>query len=337
MTQSPDQPILKLLIVLHHRFELWNAPDWFAQRLQKNFPHIEVVHFSSYDGVEPHLRDAEIMVTWSLRPEQFAQAKALRWIHAPTAAVHQLMFSELISSDVILTNASAVHGPVVAEHVIALIFALAKKIPEAVRLQLKHVWGQDAMWHGHPRPREVAGATLGLVGLGNIGREVAKRASGLGMQVIATRENPEKAKPEGVERVLAPGQLDTLLRQSDYVVLATPVTPATTGLMNAQRLATMKPDACLLNVGRGPLVDEPALAAALRDGRIGGAALDVFEEEPLPPESPLWDLDNLLITPHTAGLTEKLWERHYVLFSENLVRYLAHQPLLAVVDKKRGY
>jgi phosphoglycerate dehydrogenase-like enzyme len=328
---------MKLLIVLHHRFELWNAPEWFAQRLQSDFPQVDVVHFASYKGIEPHLRDAEIIVTWSLRPEQFTLAKQLRWIHSPAAAVHQLMFPELIQSNVILTNAREVHGPVVAEHVIAVVLALAKQIPQAVRLQQKRTWGQEIMWHGSPRPREVAGATLGLVGLGSIGREVAKRASALGMRVIATRENPHKEKPDGVEQVYPSAEINRLLESSDYVVLAAPTTSATAGLINAERLTHVKPEAFLINVGRGRLVDEAALASALRSKQIGGAALDVFEQEPLPADSSLWDLENLLLTPHSAGLTDKLWERHYALISENLHRYLAHQPLLALVDKTKGY
>jgi D-2-hydroxyacid dehydrogenase (NADP+) len=336
---------MKLLIVLHHRFELWNAPPWFSQRLRQEFPQLEIVHLTSYEGVEQELRDAEIAIAWSLRPEQFKAAQKLRWIHSPTAAVHQLMFPELINSDVILTNSREVHGPVVAEHVIALIFALAKQIPQAVRLQQKHIWGQEPMWRGPalsgsrrgPRPREVTGATLGLVGVGSIGYEVAKSAAALGMHVIAMREHPEKGRPDGVEQVFAPSQFDGLLAQSDYVVLAAPLTSTTRNLIDAARLAKMKPDACLINVSRGPLVDEAALAQALRDRKIGGAALDVFASEPLPSESPLWDLENLLITPHTAALTEKLWERHYALISENLRRYLNHQPLLAVVDKQKGY
>jgi len=229
-----------------------------------------------------------------------------------------------------------VHGPVVAEHVIALIFALAKQVAQAVRLQQKHFWGQETMWHGRPRPREVAGATLGLVGLGSIGREVVKRASALGMRVVAMREHPGKGS-EGADAIVGPGQLDDLLAAADYVVLAAPLTPETRTLIGAAQLAKMKADACLINVSRGPQVDEAALAEALRTRKIGGAALDVFSKEPLPAGSPLWDLDNLLITPHTAALTEKLWERHYVLISENLRRYLAGQPLLAVVDKHRGY
>src|SRR5689334_9842553 len=134
---------MKLLIILHHRFELWNAPDWFINRLRTDFPQLEVAHLTSYDQIASELPDADIAVTWSLRPDQFAFARQLRWIHSPAAAVHLLMFPELINSDVVVTNAREVHAPVVAEHVTALIFALAKRIPEAVRLQQKHTWGQE--------------------------------------------------------------------------------------------------------------------------------------------------------------------------------------------------
>ncbi len=324
-------------MVVHHRFDLWNAPAWFAERLRKEFFALEIVHLDGYEGVERQIPDAEILFAFSLRSDQFRFAQRLRWIHAPTAAVHQLLFPELVASDVVLTNAHEVHGPVVAEHVIALIFALAKKIPQAVRLQEKRIWGQDAMWNEGPRPREVAGATLGLIGLGSIGQRVARMASALGMRVIAVREHPENETPEGVAAVYAPPQLNELLSQSDYLVMAAPLTEATRGLINADRLRAIRPDAYLINVGRGPQVDEAALADVLRTRRIAGAALDVFEQEPLPAESPLWGVENLLITPHTAGLTEKLWQRHYALFSENLRRYLAHQSLLFVVDKRKGY
>jgi phosphoglycerate dehydrogenase-like enzyme len=246
------------------------------------------------------------------------------------------MFPELVNSEIVVTNAREVHGPVVAEHVIALIFALAKKIPQAVRFQHRHVWGQKQIWEDSPRPREVLDATVGLVGLGSIGREVARRAAALGMRVIAVREHPEKGGAE-VAKVFAPEQLDELLAQADYVVLAAPVTARTKGLINAARLQKMKADSYLINVGRGTLVDEPALVSTLSEKRVAGAALDVFSEEPLPAESPLWELENVLITPHTAGLTEKLWGRHYALFTENLRRYLKHEPLLGLVDKQRGY
>ncbi len=328
---------MKLLIVVHHRFALWNVPPWFGERLSQELPQLQIAQRTSYDGIEEDLRDAEIIFTISLRPEQLAATQKLRWIHAPTAAVHQLLFRELVNSEVVLTNSREVHGPVVAEHVMALIFALAKKIPQAAIFQQKRVWGQEAIWKEGAHPREIAGATLGLIGVGSIGRRVARMASALGMRVIAVREHVEKRSPEGVESVFPPSALDDLLSQSDYVVLAAPLIAATQGMINAERLAVMKPEACLINVGRGAQVDEAALVEALLARRIAGAALDVFEREPLPAESPLWGLENLLITPHTAGFTEKLWHRHYDLFSDNLRRYLAREPLLFVVDKRKGY
>ena len=337
MTLSSDHPIPKLLIATNHRLDLWTAPEWFSDRLTQDFPQVKVVRLTNNDTITQEIHDSEVAFTFALRPEQLQAARKLRWIHSPAAAVHQFLFPEFVNSDVILTNARDVHGPVVAEHVIALIFALAKKIPQAVRFQQQHVWGQEIAWRAGQRPREVAGATLGLVGMGSIGRSVAKHAAALGMQVITAREHPENQKPEFVHEVLPSSRLDELLARSDYVVLAVPVTPATQGMIGRPQLAQMKPDASLINVGRGALIDEPALIEVLRERKIGCAALDVFEREPLPADSPLWDLENLLITPHTAGMTDKLWERHYSLFSENLRRYLSGQSLLALVDKQSGY
>jgi phosphoglycerate dehydrogenase-like enzyme len=162
-------------------------------------------------------------------------------------------------------------------------------------------------------------------------------ASALGMRVIAVREHMEKETPDGVERLFPISQLHKLLSDSDYVVVAAPLTPATQRIINGTSIGQMKPSAYLINVGRGPQVDIPALVDALRSHRIAGAALDVFDREPLPADSPLWGLENLLITPHTAGLTDKLWDRHYALFSENLRRYRAGEALLYEVDKQKGY
>ena len=328
---------MKLLIVVHHRFELWNVPGWFRERLTREFPQLQIAFRDNYDGIERDLREAEVLFTISLRPEQFAAAQSLRWIHAPTAAVHQFLFPELIASGVVLTNSREVHGPVVAEHVIALIFALARKIPQAAIYQHKHVWGQEAIWKEGSHPQEIAGATLGLIGVGSIGSRVAQMASALGMHVIAVREHVDRERPTCVQTVYPSTAIDEMLRQADYVAMAAPLVDATHDLIDSTRLASMKPSAYLINVGRGAQVDEAALVDALRERRIAGAALDVFEREPLPPESPLWKLDNLLITPHTAGLTEKLWQRHYELFSDNLRRYLSAQTLQFVVDKHKGY
>ncbi len=323
--------------MLQHRFDLWKVPAWFVEKLRAEFPALQIVHFDQYDDAENDIADSEVLFTASLHPDQFLRMKSLRWIHAASAAVHQFLFPELVRSDVILTNSSEVHAPVVAEHVMALLFAVAKKIPLAVRSQTEHTWAQEAVWKEAPKPMEVAGSTLGLIGLGSIGRHVARMASSLGMKVIAVREHPGKEKPAGVDAVYATSEIDRLLEQADFVAMAAPLTPATGGLMNAERLSKMKPNAYLINVGRGAQVDESALAETLRSRKIAGAALDVFEKEPLPSDSPLWTFDNLLITPHSAGITDKLWFRHYELFSDNLRRYLAGKPLRSVVSKKEGY
>jgi phosphoglycerate dehydrogenase-like enzyme len=327
---------MKILIVHYHHFELWHAPLWLRQKLQEAYPDFIVDQLQSYDRVPEEIVDTDVFIGWSLRPEQFKIAKKLKWIHSPAAAVHQLMYPELVRSNVILTNSTGVHGPVVAEHAIAVVLALAKRLPQAMHYQAQKIWAQELLWNEHPRPREIAGATVLVVGMGGIGREFAVRAKALGMKVVAVRENPAKGAGPA-DAVYGAEKIDELLPQADFVLLCTPVTPTTTSIINKERLGRMKFGAYLINVARGPLIDDAALIEALRQQRIAGAALDVFAEEPLPPESPFWSLENVLITPHTAAVTEKLWERHYDLIVENLNRFLAGKPLLNEVDKSRGY
>jgi len=327
---------MKILIVHHHRFELWHAPTWLRDRLQSAFPDFQFLQFENYDRVAGEIADTDVFIGWSLRPEQYIAAKKLRWIHSPAAAVHQLMYPELVRSNVIVTNSSNVHGPVVAEHAISVLLALAKRLPQAMHYQREKKWAQTLLWNESPRPREVSGATVVVVGVGGIGSAFIHHARHFGMHVIAVRESVSKGKGEADE-VVSLSDLDKVLPRADYILLCTPVTPATTGMINESRLNRMKPDAYIINVGRGPLIDEAALLHALQTKRIAGAALDVFVEEPLPAESPLWSLDNLLITPHTAAVTERLWDRHSELIVENLRRLLAGQPLLNVVDKSKGY
>src|SRR5581483_11050864 len=288
-----DSPRIKLLMVLHHRVDLCNAPAWVPERLAREFPDVEVVHRSDYRDLEQQIRDADIFIGWSLRGEQFRAATRLRWIHSPAAAVHQLMSPQLAASNIILTNAREVHGPVVAEHALTLLMALAKRLPSCMRFQREHYWGQEALWNENPRPRELAGATLCMVGLGSIGSNVAQRALALGMRVIAVRQHPDTTT-NGSIMIGGPAQLNSFLEQADFVVLAAPLTPETKGMINAARLAKMRTDAYLVNVARGPLVDESALFHALTKHDIAGAALDVFPSEPLPADSPLWDLENVI-------------------------------------------
>lgn len=322
---------MKLVVALIHRFELWRAPEWLASRLRNDFAGLEVVQLSSYEELGDAIADADILLAWTLRPQQFARARKLRWIHSTAAAVHGLMFRELVESDVEVTNASAVHAPVVAEHIVAAMLALAKQLPDCVRAQAERRWIQEKL-----RPRELLGARVCLVGLGAIGREFIARIRPFGVHITAVREHPERG-PEGADAVAGPAELNRLLPECDYVVLAAPLTPATRGILSAERIALLRPSAYLINVGRGPLADEAALAEALRSRAIAGAALDVFSAEPLPPESPLWRLEDCLLTPHSAAITEKLWDRHYAFLSENLRRFISGESLLAVVDKRKGY
>jgi len=327
---------MKILLAIHHRFELWNAPEWLGPRLQQEFPGHRFVQLASLDRLQEEISDADVLVGWQLRPEQFRAALKLRWIHATTAAVHQLLFPELVNSGVRITNSTEIHGRVVAEHAIVLVLALAKGLPLAGRYQARHHWGQQDLWSSAIRPREVAGAALGIIGLGAIGRECVRLAKALAMQVIAMREHPEHGG-HGADRVFGPANFHEVLSQAEYVIVAAPLTATTKGLFNDQAFSKMRADACLINMSRGALVDESALERALRSGRIRAAALDVFETEPLPKESPLWDLENLLITPHSAAMTDKLWERHYARVVDNLRRFLDGRPLLGEIDKRKGY
>lgn len=327
---------MKLLIVIHHRFHLWHAPAWFSQRLRRDFPDLDVVHLSDYTHVNEEIADAEIVIGWSLRGEQIRAAKSLKWIHSTATAVHALMSPELRDSDIVVTNARDVHGPVVAEHALALIYALAKRLPQAVRYQQQRHWAQQDLWEASPAPCEIRGATLSIVGLGGIGRPLAKLAKSVGMKVVGVRAEGGRSC-DGVDIVYGFDHLDDALGEADFVVLALPVTEKTHRLMNAERLSWLKRDAYLINVGRGALVDESALVDALQKRSFAGAALDVTTQEPLSADSPLWAMENILITPHIAGLTNKIWQRQYESFTENLRRYRNGEPLLWVVDKEKGY
>jgi phosphoglycerate dehydrogenase-like enzyme len=324
----------KIAILLHDEFEMWRPPAWFLEKLRAEFPQVEVVYSAKKRDDDDALRNADVMIGWALPPEQLHAAKSLRWIYSITAAVDQFLYPKLISSEIALTNAGSVHGPVVAEHAIAMLLALAKRLPSAVRYQERRKWAMEAIWSESPRPREVRGANLVVVGLGSIGAEIASMAGAMKMHVIGVREHPERG---GAQEVVGVDALDSVLARADFVVLAAPLTERTRHLIDAQRLQLFKPSAFLINVSRGALVDEAALVKALRGRKIAGAALDVFEQEPLSRWSPLWKMPQMIITPHTAFLTENVWHRHFEVFAANLKRYLTGQPLEDVIDLKRGY
>src|SRR5215510_14674275 len=216
--------------------------------MQAEFPGVTIVQLSNYDRISEEMADADAYVAASLRPEQFQQAKKLRWLHSPSTAVHHLLLPEVVASNVVLTNGRTVHGMVVAEQAMALMLALARRLPSAMRYQQQRQWGQGAMCEESPMPRELAGATLLLVGAGSIGGEVIPRARAFGMKVIVIRENVQKGT-EGADEVHALTDLDLLLPRVDFVLLSAPVVASTRGLFDRERLAKMKPDAYLINVG----------------------------------------------------------------------------------------
>ncbi|MGH9795053.1 MAG: D-2-hydroxyacid dehydrogenase [Candidatus Acidiferrales bacterium] len=333
---TPNPAETKLLICVWHPFSLWRPPADVAVHVRRNYPGMKVVHLPTYDHLEEEIADADIFVGFSLRPHQFLAAKRLRWIHCTAAGVGQLMFPELRESGIALTNASGVHTLPMAEHVLGMILVLARRFASSFRYQLEGRWAQQEIWDEQLRPRELMGQTLLLVGYGAIGREVARRVRPLGMKIWAVTRSG-KGNAEFTDRIVPTTQLEAVLPEADYVVLAAPETPETLRMFDARRLAAMKPTAFLVNVARGTLVDEAALIDTLRRRAIAGAALDVTDQEPLPPESPLWSLDNAFITPHISSVSEFLWDRQTELLLENLERWFAGEELRNRVDLQRGY
>lgn len=332
----PKPEETKLTICVWHRFTLWRTPPELAGKLRVRWPQMQVAFVPNYDGLGPELPDTDIFVGFSLRPEQFAQAKKLKWIHSTAAGVGQLMYPELRASRVVVTNASGVHKIPMAEHILGMIIALARRFPDSWRYQDRSHWAQQDLWDAAIRPRELHGQVVLFVGFGTIGQEVARRAAPLGMRVWAVTRSG-KGDAALAQRVFPASELERALPEADFVVLAAPETPDTRKMMGARQFARMKPSAYFINVARGSLVDEDALTEALTRRNIAGAALDVTEREPLPPESPLWKLDNLFLTPHTSAVSDLLWQRQTELLMDNLERWFSGRDLLNRVDFERGY
>src|SRR5579885_403634 len=326
----------KLLWVSSSRAPYLDVPKWLEEMLTESFPGMRVVIGRDEETVNREIEDAEIFVSWKLLPEQFARCRKLRWVLSTSAGVGQILIPALVASSVIVTNATTVHAIPVAEHAIALIFALSRRLADSFKYQSKSTWGHAAIWHGAHLPGELNGATLGLVGLGAIGGEIARRARALDMRVVAVKRNLSRGG-DLADRIYPPGQLSRMLEAADYIVLAAPETPETRHIIGGSELRMMKRTACVINVSRGALIDTAALIGALREGTLAGAALDVTDPEPLPDGHPIWNAPNIFITHHTGSATGRLWLRQSELFHNNLRRYLAGEPMLNLVEKQRGY
>jgi len=326
----------KLVICVWHPFTEWRPKPAMAEAIRKRWPEMQVLHLPNYDGLPKELPDTDIFVGYSLRAEQLKAASKLKWIHSTAAGVAQLMYPELRDSGILVTNPSGIFSVPMAEHTMGLLLALARNFPDSVRHQDHAHWSQQELWDKPQHLTEINGKVLLIVGYGSIGREVAKRARAFEMRVWGVTRSGEGDRTHA-EKIFAAAKLREALPEADYVLIAAPETAETRHLMGATEIAKMKRGARLINVGRGSLLDEAALLRALESGALGGAAIDVAKLEPLPAESPLWKAPNLLITPHTSGVSDRLWDRQAGVLLELLERWFDGRELFNRVDFARGY
>jgi phosphoglycerate dehydrogenase-like enzyme len=310
------------------------------QHIREAAPGARIVHVSLEGLADSELGDVEVLLRGPLPAGVFdrllARCPKLVWVHSAAAGVERVLTPAALERGLTITNARGVFSRPIAEYVLLMMLAVARRLPQLLELQRERTW----------QPLEgieLSALTVGIVGYGSIGRAVAQLAAPFGCRIVATRRGVAQDGAIVAEGNAPPVELipverlSELLAQSDVVVLALPLTPETEEIMDAERLALMKPGAWLINIARGRLVDERALLRALRDGPLGGAVLDAFREEPLPPDSPLYDAPNLIITPHTSWSSGGVLDRSVELFCQNLLRYRDGQPLLNVVDPARGY
>ncbi len=348
---TPLSPRRFVIDMYSSRYPLWCMPEGHAERIRASLPSDwEVIRIfedadGSGDGVPratPSLlaswRDAEVYCGFGIPRELFAASDKLRWVHSGAAGVGGSLYEEMLKSDVIFTNSAGIHGVPVAEHVVAMMYYFARGLDQvAASRRDGRLWDRDRIACTPSPVGELYESLVGIVGFGGIGRQVGRQAKGLGMQVWAVDRHPTAEMEESADRVFGPDGLDEVLAAADYVALTVPHTSQTSGLIGAAEFARMKENAVLINVARGTIVDEAAMIEALRSGSIRGVGLDVYPEEPLPSSSPLWELDNVCLTPHIGGVSPRFWERETELIIENARRYLAGVPMLNVVDKQAGY
>ena len=326
----------KLVICVWHPFTEWRPKPAMAEAIRKRRPEMRVLHLPNYERLAEELPDTHIFVGYSLRAEQLKDAKKLKWIHSTAAGVAQLMYLELRDSGIMVTNPSGIFSVPMAEHTIGLLLALARNFPDSLRGQDRARWSQQEIWDKPQHLTELSGKVLLIVGYGSIGREVAKRAKAFDMKVWGVTRSGDGDRSDA-EKIFSAAKLHDALPDADYVLISAPETLETKRLIGLAQIARMKDGARLINVARGSLLDEAALIQALESGALGGAALDVTQTEPLPAESPLWKAPNLFITPHTSGVSDRLWDRQTAILIELLERWFDEREMFNRVDLARGY
>jgi phosphoglycerate dehydrogenase-like enzyme len=329
----------------------WALPPEGEQRIRDATPpgwRIHVVRApTSSDGDGPPrpsdevmdaIVDAEAYYGFGMPKLLFAEAKRLKWIHSSAAGVGNSMYPEMLASDVVFSNSAGVHGSPIAEYIVAGILHFLRGLDIAIDQQHRKEWSKTDFVRMDSVLREVDSVHALIIGVGGLGGGAGERLAALGAHVTGVRRRVELGPPPGFERVISLDDLDSELPNHDVVVLAAPLTAETNRILTAERLDLLPRNAIVVNVARGAMIDQDALTARLTDGRIRGAVLDVFREEPLPPESPLWGLRQALLTPHVSPVSPgRYWPRQLDLFLDNWSRYLRGEPLRNVVDKRAGY
>ena len=307
--------------------------DAAMERLRADFPEttFEMVDDPS---AEPGFDDADAIVGWRLTTEQLANSPQLQWLQTTSAGVERVLTPEMIDRGIVITNASGVHSVSISEHVMAMMLAFARCLPLLMRNQQRHVWRDENL---RDRVFEIYQQTLMVVGMGDIGIALGDRAAGFGMRVVGVRRRTDLPRPDSFADVVSTDDLASRISQADHVAVCLPLTDETRGLVDARVIGAMRQGAYIYNIGRGAIIDQEALVQALQDGRLGGAGLDVTDPEPLPADSPLWDMPNVLITAHTAGSSPAYWERASEIVVENVRRWQARESLVNVIDVEHGY
>jgi len=343
----------RVVLGLENEDEAWRLPEGTAEALERDFPGLAVERARRDEDLPDRIGDADIYFGWPPGDAVVARGKRLRWIQAPSAGVGPYLTPAFFASGATLTNCRGVHAIPISEHVIGVLIALARGLRTSVEEQRSEGgMVRRRYWNGAGIPTELHGRTLGIFGYGLIGREVARRAAAFGMRIVALRRRPEKprrwdgalletiglpSEDPPVAGVYGPAEFDRFLDECDAVVVAAAQTAETEGRFDARAFSRMRPGAWFLNIARGKLVDEAALAEAVRSGRLGGAGLDVFADGSLPRESELYTLDGVILTPHISGVSRGFWPRALALFRENLLRDASGEPLLNRVDPALGY
>jgi D-2-hydroxyacid dehydrogenase (NADP+) len=313
------------------------------ERLRSEFPDIEIVECLDKSKLPDVLPGAQALVGAGITDDLLCSCPGLRWVHSQGTGVDALLFPALIDSEVVVTNNSGVQASNMAEHLLAMMLAFARGLPDLVRAQSRSEWVQplranttdQTNFQEHP-VFELGYQTLAILGLGSVGRGLARRAKALGMTVTGFRRHPDRPA-EHVDRIYGPDNWISMLEEADHVALCLPLTAETRGIIGKTELAAMRSGGFIYNVGRGDSIDQDALIDALQNGNLGGAGLDVTTPEPLPEDSPLWGMSNVMITAHTSGLSPHRWDRGIKLLIDNIHRYRLDQPLINVIDKQAGY